>query len=204
MLLVDDHLLFAECFCTALAANARVLIADDLQQAGSLLDSSAVDLILLELVLPDGDGAGLFEHLKRMTTPPPVVILSDATDPVEVERFRRLGARGYIHKYCRIEQLLDAIDRVVHKGNECWPDEDDCPGFDDDGTVPQIELAGITARQMEVLRMLNHGYSNQEIAERLGVAESTVKSHVSALLHVFDVKNRNACVRAARRRGLIR
>ena len=205
ILLVDDHLLFSECLSIALANMARMVIAGDLRQARALLDAKhRFDLVLLEFVLPDGDGSTLFQHLQRMQQSPPVLMLSDWSEPAEVSRCRELGARGYLHKRCHPDDLCHAIEQVVHQGKECWPGDGQYPASIDGTASRLIEALGITARQLQVLRLLECGYSNRDIADQLGVAECTIKSHVTALLHAFDVKNRNACVKAARRRGLIR
>lgn len=204
ILLIDDHLLFGECLQLAMEKSAAVTIAKDIRHANYLLETeSPFDLVLLDLFLPDGDGLTFFNRLNQISDPPPVIVLSGVDTMTMIERSRRAGAKGFIHKSAHAEQVINAV-QLVMLGKECWPDEPGLIQVSEDDTSEMIaDNLGVTRRQLEVLMLLEAGLSNRDIAQKMRIAEATVKSHVTALFQILAVKNRNACVRTARHLGLI-
>ncbi len=199
ILLVDKHRLFGECLSNAIREIASITIAGALRDAAIMIETHPrFDLILLNLDLPDGDGFRLFPYLDKLADPPPVVVLSGKNLPGEQEQSRRMGAKGYLHEGCETEELIRAIGLVVNHDIEYWP-----PSRPDRQATSSRAL-GITPRQIEVLQLVARGYSNRDIGQTLGITEATVKSHLTTLFQILNVRNRNACVFTAREMGLIR
>ncbi len=199
ILLVDEHRLFGECLKKSIRAIGDITIASTLRDAAIAMDTQPrFDLILLDLKLPDGDGFRLFPLLEKRKHPPPVLVLSGQSLPGELERCRQMGARGYLNKRSETDEMLRALDLIINHDKEYWPS----PGETE--VRGGIRRLGITPRQLQVLQLVAEGYSNQEIGKELGIAEATVKSHLTALFQALHVKNRSACVFSARQIGLIR
>ena len=203
ILVADDHAMFRDGLRYVLArlGDVEILEAKDCAQALTLVGSrSDLDLILLDLAMPGMDGlAGL--HALRVCRPSvPVVILSGSEEPADVRRALDRGAMGFIPKSSSSSVMLGAL-RLVLSGGVYLP-----PAFLEHSqsgrsqtAAPSIETLGLTPRQHDVLRLLGKGQSNKEIARVLGLAEGTVKLHISAILRALGVGSRTRAVIAAAR-----
>ncbi|MDQ2695021.1 MAG: response regulator transcription factor [Pseudomonadota bacterium] len=208
ILLVDDHTLFREALLHVLKRfdPAAVIIEaasapDALRLAGHYHD---LDLILLDLKLPEVDGFAVLPQLLAAAATTPVVVLSASENPADVRRALAAGAAGYVPKTCTCHELLNAL-RLIMAGEVYVPPsllaalDTAAPPAD----IPPEDAAGLTPRQLDVLRLMGLGLANKVIARRLDVAEGTVKLHVAAIMHALHVHNRTHAVIEAARRGLI-
>jgi DNA-binding NarL/FixJ family response regulator len=194
LLLIDDHPLFSVGFAHALsqvASGVEVLTAPTIQDG---LDQAAawpgLDIVLIDYRLGDTDGlAGLRRFGERFPMVARVLISGDE-DPALALRARAAGASGFLGKSASIAALLAALQRVAH-GDVV---------FDDAALRTR---AGATARQMEVLALVAQGQPNKRIALELGIAERTVKLHVTALLEALGARNRTHLLVRAREQGLL-
>lgn len=194
LLLIDDHPLFSVGFAHALsqvASGVEVLTAPTIKDG---LDQAAawpgLDIVLIDYRLGDTDGlAGLRRFGERFPLVARVLISGDE-DPALALRARAAGASGFLGKSASIAALLAALQRVVN-GEAV---------FDD---AAQRISAGATARQMEVLTLVAQGQPNKRIALELGIAERTVKLHVTALLQALGARNRTHLLVRAREQGLL-
>ncbi len=127
-----------------------------------------------------------------------------------IDAARHNGAAGFLHKSLSADALIASIDQV-EAGQAIWPllAEVSATGESDllnskDVNLQIVKELGITDRQIEVLQLLVAGMPNKLIAHQLGIAESTVKTHVKSLFQVLKVKNRVTCQNRARDLGLLR
>ncbi|MCV0440133.1 MAG: response regulator transcription factor [Hydrogenophaga sp.] len=195
LLLIDDHPLFSVGFAHALgqvASGVEVLTAptiqDGLNQAAAW---PGLDIVLIDYRLGDTDGlAGLRRFGERFPLVARVLISGDE-DPALAQRARAAGASGFLGKSASIAALLAALQRVA-SGDVV---------FDD--AALRVCRAGATARQMEVLTLVAQGQPNKRIALELGIAERTVKLHVTALLDALGARNRTHLLVRAREQGLL-
>jgi DNA-binding NarL/FixJ family response regulator len=168
--------------------------------------STPVDVLLLDIRMPQQDGIEVLRLLTARNALPPTLILTTFDDSDVVLEGIRAGARGFLLKDVSYLQLLAAIravaegatvfqpavtERLLRAGNALRVDAD----------APREEL---TTREAEVVRLMAGGYSNREIAEALGTAEGTVKNHVSSILAKFGVRDRTRAVLRALEVGLLR
>lgn len=198
VLVVDDHPLIREALRNVLVeldANCELLESAD--SAGALRIAAArpdIDLVLLDLNLPDADGFATLEELRRRRPATAVVILSAQNDHQLVTRSIALGAAGYIPKSTPHEVMVSAL-RLVCSGGMYLPPEVLAGGGPRRGE-PQL-----TARERQVLALMLEGKSNKRISSHLGMAEATVKNHVTAILKALGASNRTEAVIAAGRLG---
>ena len=163
-----------------------------------LLDKGGdVDLILLDLTMPGVRGFSGLMYLRAQYPSVPVVVVSANDDPAVIRRCMDFGASGFIPKTLGIEEMRDAIMRVLKGGVWTPPDVDLEAGSDAEAAELMARLATLTPQQVRVLMMLSEGLLNKQIAYELSVSEATVKAHVSAILQKLGVESRTQAVIAA-------
>lgn len=199
ILLVDDHALFRagmRYVLRELDDAVELLEAPDCETAQRVAAGEDVTLVLMDLQLPGADGLKGLAQCREHLPDTPVVMLSAVEDLERIERAMRLGARGYIAKSANSETMLNALRQVL--AGEMY-----LPWAVDLERESAAESQSLTPRQIEVLHLLARGASNKEIARLLGVAEGTVRIHVTAILRALKVRNRGQAVYAGARVGLI-
>jgi DNA-binding NarL/FixJ family response regulator len=200
ILLVDDHALFIEGLrhvLKALGSPVEIVEAVDARRALKILhEQDDLDLILLDLALPDARPFEVLQASRRLQPQVPVVVLSATEERFEVESALRSGAQAYVFKSSPSQVLLDALRRVM-RGEVVVPKLGDDRAWESD--LP----SRLTERQIEVLRMLARGLSNKEIADNLAVAENTVKVHLAAIYRTLGVASRTSAVLKALHSGLL-
>lgn len=208
ILVVDDHPLIQEALKHVLAeidSELDLLQAHDASAAHAALSVAPdVDLIVLDLSLPTGDGFSLLRDLRREWPGIPLLVLSATHDRATVETALDLGAMGFIPKTANPRVLVDAL-RLVLSGGVYVPT--DCQGVNGgNGLRPRVsarpEDLGLTQRQADVLKLLVQGKPNKLICRDLSLSEGTVKVHVSAILRAFNVHTRTQVVIELARRGV--
>ncbi len=181
--------------------------ARDGHEALRVIAERSPDVVLLDVRMPGMDGIEVLTALRRHAPAPACLVLTTFDDPEVLLRAIRAGARGYLLKDVSFEVLSSAIRCVAAGGTFVAPAITDqiLRGSDGIAVHPDIDDAHepLTGRELEVLRLLGGGYSNAEIAGALGVAERTVKNHVSHLLSKLYVRDRTRAVLKALRLGLL-
>jgi DNA-binding NarL/FixJ family response regulator len=166
-----------------------------------------IELVLLDLRLPDVAGFDALARLQREHPDLPVVVMSGEDEAGLVREALQRGALGYVPKSSRPEVILHAL-RLVLSGGTYVPREimggDDARPRDGPASPTPAGLAslGLTPRQAEVLPLLLAGKSNKQICRDLGLAEGTVKSHIAAIFKALGVTTRVQAVLAVGRLGI--
>ena len=201
LLIADDHPLFRGALREAVSGlfdRVEIAEAGTFEETSKLLDKGGeVDLILLDLSMPGVRGFSGLMYLRAQYPSVPVVVVSANDDPAVIRRCMDFGASGFIPKTLGIEQMRDAIERVLNGGVWTPPDVDLQGGADAEGAALLARLATLTPQQVRVLMMLSEGLLNKQIAYELSVSEATVKAHVSAILQKLGVESRTQAVIAA-------
>ena len=207
--ILDDHPLYADALRqTVLRLGNKVLvdISNNVHQAIEYIDTGHhYDLMLVDLGLPGLDGFCYMRLLGERRVRTPVVAISADRDAIQQQKALQQGAMAFVHKSANARMLLAAIHTVL--AGDIWTD-DTPPGSAHLSPSPQPDEVpctafGISQRQMTILKLMEAGYSNKEIANQLDISESTVKTHVSRLIAALAVHNRTACVVEGRRLGLL-
>lgn len=195
VLIVDDHPIV----CSALEAtltrafSCKVVhaysAADALKMVGLLSD---IDLVLLDLKLPDVEGFNGLSQLRKQAPKLPILVISGLEDARLVQLVRGHGAMGFLSKKTSASDMLSAI-RTVLAGETAFPDAQDEFSQIPHDRISQL-ICRLTPQQLTVLGMLGEGLLNKQIAYELSISESTVKAHVSAILSKLEVSSRTQAV----------
>lgn len=207
-LIVDDHPLMR----TASAAvvqqvdpQASCVFAHSVASGLEAAQSQPLHAAVVDLELPDGDGALLVSQLRQSHPALPILVLSATEQPDQVRRLIGAGASGYCPKSADHAMLTAAL-RLVVAGQTYVPPlmlEVMEHGHGHRAAAPGPGGVGtLTARQRDVLRLLCQGRSNKEIAQALAVAEHTVKIHVGSIFRAMAVASRSQAIARARQLGL--
>jgi DNA-binding NarL/FixJ family response regulator len=208
ILLVDDHALFRSGLKFLLQQLDTGLVLDEAGNCPQALERAAArryDLVLLDLNMPGVSHLDALAALREAVPDAPVVVLSGEADPNVVKAAIERGAMGFIPKSATPELLIEALRLVLAHGVylplevlASAPVAPPAPAPGEDGAAP----AGLTPRQLEVLRYVIQGKPNKVIARELNLSEGTVKTHMSSVLRAFGARNRTEAVFAAAKQGL--
>lgn len=207
LLVIEDHAMVREALLQTLKgldANVVTVGAGDAASALQVLSVyDDIDLVLLDLMLPDTSGMALLGVLRKRYPAIPIVILSALDDTETVGRALRQGAAGFVPKSSSTEGMLSAL-REVLAGEVYLPARlrDQIEREQGRGARTAAERYGLTAGQARVLDLLAQGKTNRQIAEMLAVTEGTVKIHVSAILKAMKVANRSQALLLAKKERL--
>jgi DNA-binding NarL/FixJ family response regulator len=220
VVVIDDHLLVREGLKQVLKQIDDAVEMYEAPNAAEGLRLTAacqeLDLVLLDLSLPDRSGFEALPEIKRLRNDVPVVVLSASTSSADVQRALQGGAAGFIPKSSTAGVTLGALRLVLSGGIYVPPEILLTPENPADGQTPpklahglgaakpqvSAQELGLSERQMQVLLLLVQGKTNKAIARELDLAEQTVKAHISAVLRALSVSNRTQAVIAVAQLGL--
>ena len=150
-----------------------------------------VDVLLLDVRMPKKSGVDVLRELAAADALPPTLVLTTFDDTAVVLDAIRSGARGFLLKDISYQQLMSAI-RAIAAGGTVFQPAITQRLLRAAGTIAPdaMPLEELTARELEVVRLMAGGYSNKEIAHALGTAEGTIKNQVSSILAKFGVRDR--------------
>lgn len=201
ILIVDDHPLFRDGMkhlLLKLSQDLELSEAEDCESAVEATHSTEFDLVLLDLKMPGSAGLDALRTFRDACTGTPVVVLSGEGNPPLVRAAIDEGAMGFIPKSSTHDVLIQALQRVL-QGGVYLPRH---ALGEQDPDARQTSIAGLTPRQMEVLRGLIHGKPNKVIARDLDVSEHTVKAHLATVFSALDAHNRTEAVYKAAQLGM--
>lgn len=204
ILIVDDHALIREGMSLMIRAvhpDAEIVQASSCQSGLDAASSGHFDLALLDLQLPDQPGFVALETLRREQPELPVAVISGVEDRATVIRALDAGAKAFVPKSADATKTQAAVDALL-SGRVYLPESLTEAGGGAGTRGTPSEDWNLTDRQLEVLSLLVAGLSNKLIARRLGIAESTVKIHVSAVLRAFRVTSRTQALIMVARSGI--
>lgn len=204
ILLIDDHALFREGLSHVLSKlndHVSIFEASGLEPAiQQITENPDLDLVLLDLHMPENSGFDILERFSKSYQTLPVVILSASTKRSDIQRSLNSGAMGFIPKDTTSDVMLNALQLILSGGIYTPPDlaqKTNQANGQADKQTPTL-----TPRQLEVLKMMVHGHANKLIAAELDLAEATVKMHVTAILNSLNVSNRTQAAMEAEKLGL--
>lgn len=191
ILVADDHPLFRAAVLHALREahpGARVFEASSAATLSEVLDEHPeVELVLLDLAMPGARGFSSLLHLRGEHPELPVVVISSNDHPRVIRRAQQFGAAGFIPKSSPAGMIGDAVTEVLEGG--IWFPALIAERSEEDAVLA-ARLAQLTPQQFRVLLYVADGLLNKQIAHELGLAENTVKVHVTAILRKLGCHSR--------------
>jgi DNA-binding NarL/FixJ family response regulator len=211
VLVCDDQALFRQGLCSLLAADASLEIAgqaSDGLECLRLVPLARPDVVLLDLRMPQLDGVQTIRRLREEGSEVPIVVLTTFDDDQLVFEALREGALAFLLKDATAEEIADAIREAAAGRGRLAPAVTHKVVTEFArmarrlGDGPQ-DTAGLSRREIEVLRLLARGASNKEIGATLHIAEGTVKNHLSSIFGKLEVGDRTRAALRARELGLL-
>ena len=197
ILTVDDHPLLREGIAAVLANQPDMVVAGEAStgvEAGQRYRELKPDVVLMDLQMPGMDGIEAIGLIRSEFPEARIVVLTVHRGDVQIARALKAGASGYLLKDSLRKELLETIRRV-HAGQQRFSPE------------IAIELAehltddSLTEREVDVLRSVAAGNSNKIVADRLGISEETVKTHMRTIMSKLNANDRTHAVTIALKRG---
>ncbi len=199
LLIVDNHFVVRSGLAVSLELEDDLRVVGEAERGEdvcALFASQRPDVVLMDLQLPGISGIEATRVLLRQHPAARVLIFSTFARDEEIQAALRAGALGYLQKSASREALLAAI-RAVAKGESSLP-SDIAQRLQARQAEPEI-----TARERQILHLIAQGNANKEIGATLGIAEDTVKRHVSSILDKLQVNDRAQATAEAIRRGIV-
>jgi len=205
ILIVDDHPVVREGLAAVLEQQSEFAIVGEVSSAEAAIERAtlvAPDIVLLDLELPGMSGVEAIPHLLRAAPGAKVIVFTAYDTDERVFGAIHAGAKGYLLKGAPASELASAITAVA-RGASALDPRVASKVLARVVTPRTGGVAGLTAREREVLRHVSDGRSNKEIAKALTITERTVKYHVASIFNKLGADNRAQAVALAARRGLL-
>jgi DNA-binding NarL/FixJ family response regulator len=199
LLVADDHTTVVAGLTSIINMQSDMVVvgeANDGLEAVVLWQKKRPDVTLLDLRMPKLDGVRVIDEIRRQDALARIIVLTTYDSDNDIYRAVKAGAKGYLLKDARREELLECI-REVSRGATCIP-----------RALVEKLAAGVsgeilTGRELGVLTLLARGKSNKEIGADLFISESTVKGHLRNIFTKLNVLSRTEAIAVATRRGLV-
>ena len=198
MIIADDHALFRQGLRSMLRLEPGVVVVAEVERVADLapiLAETRCDVLLLDLQM-DRNALADIEGLARRVR---VLVVTASEQPSEALAALRAGARAVVFKRFALETLMDAV-RAVVEGHVWMP-----PALQAEMTAQalQSETEPLSSREREIVRAVALGLRNAEVAQRLAIAEATVKTHLNKVFQKLGIRDRTELVRYAIRVGIV-
>ncbi|HLO33499.1 MAG TPA: response regulator transcription factor [Anaerolineales bacterium] len=212
LLVADDHGLLRAGLIALLNAETGMTVvgeADDEHSAVSLTVEKRPDIVLMDISMPDSGGIEATRRIKQLVPEAKILIMTVHEDKGLMQEAIRAGAMGYILKRAIKSELVNAIHAVMRDELYLHPAMARLLFVDNQSRQPQtVNVAPepfepLTSREIEVLRLIARGYTNNQIAEMLHISVRTVEYHRGNLTAKLNLRSRSELMRYAEEKGLI-
>ncbi|HRQ10308.1 MAG TPA: response regulator transcription factor [Trueperaceae bacterium] len=191
VLIADDHPLFRMGLALALKADGFEVVAEaeNGRQAVERARHAGVDVVVLDVRMPELDGIDACTIITSAADAPVVVMLTTFEEPAVVLAARAAGATAYLSKETSPRELARMLRQILADPERDW--------------LPEVSVPELTPREAEALAALARGLSNKAIAAELGISPETVKDYLENVYRKLDVRDRVSAVRRAAELGLV-
>lgn len=197
VVIADDHLVVREGLMVMLQSTSEIKIvgqAANGREAIHLAEELVPDVVLIDIQMPEVGGIEAIRHIKKRVPTTQIVVLSTFDQDEYIYESIQAGAKGYVLKDCRLDELLDVI-RAAARGESLLP-VDIATRLVEFISSPR-KGRDLTKREHDVLCLMAQGLRNKEIASQLHITERTVKNHVTQVIAKLGVRSRTEAVARA-------
>ncbi|MEZ4778684.1 MAG: response regulator transcription factor [Flavobacteriaceae bacterium] len=201
--IVDDHQIVIEGIKSLLENEAKITVvgfATNGQKCLDFLKRNKVDVVLMDINLPDVSGIELCEKVLKNNKSLKIIAISSFSQGTYIRKMMEKGAHGYLLKNANKYEIIKAIEIVMQGGNYLTPEAEKAFKFE---LNLQNSLPKITKREIEVLRLIVEGYTNNQISEKLFVSTDTIDSHRKNLYSKLNVNNTATLISCALEKKLL-
>ncbi len=199
ILIVDDHPVVRAGLTSMLGTQADLEVvasASSGEAALAMIGGIESDIVLLDLRMPGISGVETILEMKRFGYGARIIILTSFETDEDIYRAVQAGAQGYLLKDTSLKEMVEAI-KTVHAGKRYIPRDIAAR------LAERMMRANLTARELEILKMLSKGLTNKQIGHALGISDNTAKNHVNSIIEKLEVSDRTEAATTAIQRGLI-
>ena len=210
VLIVDDHAVVRQGVRAALEARQDFVVVGEAESGAAAVAAVAQripDVVLMDLLMPGMDGVEATRQIKRLSPHTQIVVLTSHHDDSYIFPALRAGAISYLLKNVKMEELAEAVrraarreaildPRVAARVIQALQGSHDAP--------PPNAFTELTDRELEILKLIAQGMTNQELTAHLCISEHTVKGHVSNILSKLHLADRTQAAIFAWREGIVR
>lgn len=210
IMLADDHTMFRQGIRQLLTAEPDFVVigeAGDGEQACQLAEALRPDVLIMDIHMPRMDGVRATRQIMQQSSPPAIIILTMSHQDDYIFEAIKGGARGYFVKDSDASKLIQAV-RAVAAGETILEPElaqrvlQEFRRMTAGGPIPS-GMASLDDREIDILRGVAQGWTNQMIGEQLGLSEKTIKNQLSIIFNKLHLNNRTQAAIYALRRGLV-
>ena len=197
ILVAEDQAMLRDALCQLLGfqdAVEAVLQAENGSQAIALLEKEPVDVVLLDIEMPEKTGLDVLEWVRGQALPVKVVIMTTFKRPGYFERAVKSDVDAYVLKERSISDLMRTIETVLAGRKEYSPELMD---------ILLTQRSPLTYQESQLLKLVADGLSNKEIASQLHLSDGTVRNYMTSILSKLGAENRTAAVKVAQEKGYI-
>jgi two-component system, NarL family, response regulator len=197
--IVDDHPVVRAGLTSMLATQQEIEViatASSGDAALEALDTTAADVMLLDLRMPGLSGVKTIQEIRRSGHLIRIIVLTSFETDEDIYRAVQAGAQGYLLKDTSLKEMIEAI-KNVHSGKRYIPRDIAAR------LAERMMRAELTARELEILSVLAKGLTNKQIGKVLNISQNTVKNHVNSVIEKLEVSDRTEAATTAIQRGII-
>lgn len=213
VILVDDHRLIRYGLQSILKDEPSILVVGEAENGAqliNLLETTPVDVVLMDIKMPEMDGFEVAAHIQQNFNSIKVLALTMFQNEDYLNRMMELGVQGYILKNISKEELVHAVQMIANGNNYISAEitlnllkKKNPPAAVSGKKNHSPELVELSKRELEVLKLITEGFTNAEIAEKLFTSKRTIDSHRQRIIEKTQAKNTAALVKYALSRGII-
>jgi DNA-binding NarL/FixJ family response regulator len=195
VMIVDDHAVVRHGLKSAIESHGYqvVAVAGSINEAHAYMAQTNPEAIIIDINLPDGSGFELVAWARTISPTIAIIVLTLNDGADYVRAAKNAGANAFIVKNAPLSDLLAAIDFALSSPTS----------FSSKPIFKAGTDSGLTARELDILRAINLGWSNTSIATHLYISVSTVKTHISSIFRKLEAENRVQALAIAQERGLL-
>ena len=194
LIIVDDHSVVRHGLKSACQTHGFEVIAavGSVNEARSAISALVPNAVVVDINLPDASGFDLIHWIRSIDHELPIIVLTLNDSAEYISAARKGGANAFVVKSAPIDEVIGAINFAINSPRS----------FSSKLRESTYELT-LTAREIDVLFLIEKGFSNEEISQKLHISVSTVKTHISSIFRKLSTKNRVGAVTVAREVGLL-